>query len=85
MALQFRSLLLCVVLLLLGFALANTNAARTDPPVVCATLNRTHFDTLFPGFTFGAATAAYQLEGAANIDGRGPSVWDNFTHEHPGD
>ncbi|KAL6275270.1 hypothetical protein ACE6H2_018871 [Prunus campanulata] len=83
MALQFRSLLLCVVLLLLGFALANTNAARTDPPVVCATLNRTHFDTLFPGFTFGAATAAYQLEGAANIDGRGPSVWDNFTHEHP--
>ncbi|CAL8999754.1 unnamed protein product [Prunus brigantina] len=83
MALQFRSLLLCLVLLLLGFALANTNAARTDPPVVCATLNRTHFDTLFPGFTFGAATAAYQLEGAANIDGRGPSVWDNFTHEHP--
>ncbi|ONI16621.1 hypothetical protein PRUPE_3G110900 [Prunus persica] len=61
----------------------NINGEGTDPPVVCTTLNRTHFDTLFSGFTFGAATAAYQLEGAANIDGRGPSVWDNFTHEHP--
>nr|AAF34651.2 putative prunasin hydrolase isoform PH-L1 precursor [Prunus serotina] len=83
MQMQFRSSLLCVLLLLLGFALANTNAARTDPPVVCATLDRTNFDTLVPGFTFGTATAAYQLEGAANIDGRGPSVWDAFTHNHP--
>ncbi len=34
----------------------------------------------FPkGFLFGAATAAYQIEGAANEDGRGPSVWDTFS------
>jgi beta-glucosidase len=33
----------------------------------------------FPkGFVWGAATAAYQVEGAANEDGRGPSVWDVF-------
>ncbi|PQM36047.1 prunasin hydrolase [Prunus yedoensis var. nudiflora] len=83
MALQFRSFLLCVLLLLLGFALANTNPARTDPPVVCETLNRTDFDILFPGFTFGTASASYQVEGAANEDGRGPSVWDTFTHDHP--
>jgi beta-glucosidase len=30
----------------------------------------------FPaGFTWGAATAAYQIEGAANADGKGPSVF----------
>ena len=35
----------------------------------------------FPeGFLWGASTAAYQVEGAANIDGRGPSVWDTFSH-----
>ncbi|MDL4774909.1 GH1 family beta-glucosidase [Actinomadura xylanilytica] len=33
----------------------------------------------FPaGFRWGAATAAYQVEGAAAEDGRGPSVWDTF-------
>ncbi|MDH6132259.1 beta-glucosidase [Kitasatospora sp. MAA4] len=31
------------------------------------------------GFRWGAATAAYQIEGAVEEDGRGPSVWDVFT------
>ncbi len=30
------------------------------------------------GFIWGAATASYQIEGAAHEDGRGPSVWDMF-------
>jgi beta-glucosidase len=35
----------------------------------------------FPqGFVWGCATASYQVEGAANEGGRGPSVWDVFSH-----
>ncbi|MFL6682537.1 MAG: family 1 glycosylhydrolase, partial [Burkholderiaceae bacterium] len=42
-----------------------------------------------PDFLFGAATASYQIEGAAREDGRVPSIWDTFSHTpgktHEGD
>ncbi|MQA07709.1 MAG: beta-glucosidase [Pseudonocardiaceae bacterium] len=31
-----------------------------------------------PGFVWGAATAAFQIEGATTVDGRTPSIWDTF-------
>ncbi|MBQ1051298.1 beta-glucosidase [Micromonospora sp. C51] len=36
--------------------------------------------TFPPGFLWGAATAAYQIEGAANEGGRTASIWDTFSH-----
>ncbi|XP_074311899.1 beta-glucosidase 24-like isoform X2 [Silene latifolia] len=44
-------------------------------------LTRSSFPT---GFIFGTASSAYQYEGAAHEDGRGPSIWDTFSHKYPG-
>ncbi|WP_307812852.1 GH1 family beta-glucosidase [Micromonospora coerulea] len=37
--------------------------------------------TFPPDFLWGAATSAYQVEGAVDEDGRAPSIWDTFTAE----
>src|SRR6478752_3004518 len=37
-------------------------------------------DCLPADFVWGVATAAYQIEGAVDEGGRGPSIWDTFSH-----
>ncbi|CAH2097426.1 unnamed protein product [Euphydryas editha] len=47
---------------------------------VCAVLGGRDFP---PGFIFGAASAAYQVEGAWNISDKSLSIWDYFAHTYP--
>ncbi|CAL0322318.1 unnamed protein product [Lupinus luteus] len=48
---------------------------------IYTSLNRSSFPE---GFIFGTSSSAYQNEGASNLGGRGPSIWDTFTHKYPG-
>ncbi|PSS26986.1 Beta-glucosidase [Actinidia chinensis var. chinensis] len=68
-----------LLLIVLIKALSWTGIALAEH--VTTPFNRSSFPT---GFVFGTASAAYQYEGAANEGGRGPSLWDTYTHKNPG-
>ncbi|MEC4018067.1 GH1 family beta-glucosidase [Streptomyces sp. H27-D2] len=59
---------------------ANGPTADSSPDPLAAPQEATAPHRFPPGFLWGSATAAYQIEGAAREDGRTPSIWDTFSH-----
>lgn len=61
---------------------------RSNPyalhPLMPSYLGADYSDVRLPAnFKWGVSSSAYQIEGAADADGRGPSIWDMLSHRVP--
>lgn len=70
----FLSFLLLIIVLLSEAVFA------VEPTKPIDTLRRSNFSK---DFVFGSSSSSYQYEGAAFMYGKGPSIWDTYTHQHP--
>ncbi len=62
---------------ILGAGILSAPYLKASEPFLNPELKASMFGS---DFLWGAATAAYQIEGARNVDGKGESIWDKFSH-----
>ncbi|KAG7551010.1 Glycoside hydrolase family 1 [Arabidopsis thaliana x Arabidopsis arenosa] len=72
-----------ISVLVLLLSIVNSVFASTNGPICSSTSTSFNRDIFPQGFIFGAASAAFQYEGAVQEGCRGPSMWDYYTLKHP--